>query len=151
MEPGAHAAAGLVFLLQAALLGLVAAAGSIDGRRAAIAAVVFLGLGWAAGMIVGHIGKLLSLAAWGSWPPGPRPRQSELYPRLPWQFEVLLFTAAVELLGGGIVFESETAARAGALLLVGAALAATLGAMITITNVSSLRRRRVAVAKPSRP
>ena len=139
--PGAHAAAGLVFLLQAALLGLVAAAGSIDGRRAAIAAVAFLGLGWAAGMIVGHIGKLLSFAAWGAWPPGPRPRQSELYPRLPWQFEALLFTAAVELLGGGIVFESDAAARAGALLLVAAALAATLGAMLTISNVLSLLRR----------
>ena len=139
--PGAHAAAGLVFLLQAALLGLLAAAGSIDGRRAAIGAVVFLGLGWAAGMIVGHIGKLVSLAAWGSWPPGPRPRQSELYARLPWQFEAVLFTAAVELLGAGIVVESDTAARAGALLLVGAALAAAIGAILTISNVSSLRRR----------
>ncbi len=139
--PGAHAAAGLVFLLQAALLGLLAAAGSIDGRRAAIGAVVFLGLGWAAGMIVGHIGKLVSLAAWGSWPPGPRPRQSELYARLPWKFEAALFTAAVELLGAGIVVESDTAARAGALLLVGAALAAALGVALTISNVSSLRRR----------
>lgn len=148
--PGAHAAAGLVFLLQAALLGLVAAAGGIDERRAAIGAVVFLGLGWAAGMIVGHIGKLISLAAWGSWPPGPRPRQSELYPRLLWQFEAVLFTAAVELLGGGIVLESNTAARVGSVLLAGAALAAVLGAAITVSSVSSLWRRRVVTAKFSR-
>lgn len=144
--PGAHAAVGLLFLLQAALLGLVAATGSIDGRRAAIGAVVFLGLGWAAGMIVGHIGKLVSLAAWGSWPPGPRPRQSDLYPRLPWQLEAALFAVGVELLGGGIVLESATTARAGALLLVGAALAAALGATLTISNVASLRRRRVVPA-----
>lgn len=146
--PAAHAAVGFVSLCQAALLGLVAAAGAIDERRAAIGAVVFLGLGWAAGMIVGHLGKLVSLAAWGSWPPGPRPRQAELYPRLPWQVEVVLFAPAVELLGAGIVLESDTAARAGAVLLVGAALAAIVGAGITVSQVASLRGGRREITAP---
>lgn len=149
--PAVHAALGLFFLAEAALLGLVAAAGAIDERRAAIGAVALLGLGWAAGMIVGHLGKLVSLAGWGSWPPGPRPRQAELYPRFPWQLEAMLFAPAVELFAGGIVFESDTAARAGAVLLVGAALAAVLGAGVTVARVASLRRARPEVTSRAQP
>ena len=59
--PAAHGAVGLFFLAQAALLGLAASAGLVEERQAAIAVVVLLGLGWAAGMIVGHLGKLVAL------------------------------------------------------------------------------------------
>jgi hypothetical protein len=68
--PVAHVALGLAFLLQAAALGLAAAAGGIDGRRAAVAGVVLLGVGWAVGVVLGHLGKLISLSGWGSWPLG---------------------------------------------------------------------------------
>jgi hypothetical protein len=134
--PAAHAAAGLVFLLQAALLGLAACTGLLDGRRAAIAAVLLLGLGWAAGMIVGNLGKLVSLSGWGSWPPGPRPRQAALYPRRPWQAEVLLFAPGVQLLALGVLLESAGTVRAGAVVLAASAAAALAGAGITVARVA---------------
>lgn len=149
--PTAHAVLGLFFLGQAGLLGLLAAAGALDERRATSGAVALLGIGWAAGMVVGHLGKLVSLSGWGSWPPGPRPSQAELYPRLPWQLEAALFAPAVELLAGGIVFGAEAAVRAGAVLLVGAALAALVGAGLTVVRVISLRRTQVDPAPRSRP
>ena len=140
--PAAHAAVGLCFLAQAALLGLAAAAGLVPERRAAIAAVLLLGLGWAAGMIVGHLGKLVSLSAWGSWPRGPRPRQAELYPRRPWQVEVVLLAAGVQLLAAGAFFEAGAVARTGAVLLAASAAAALVGAGTTVARVASGRRAR---------
>jgi hypothetical protein len=138
--PGAHAAAGLVFLAEAALLGLAGAAGLLDARRAAVAAVLLLGLGWAAGMIVGHLGKLLSLSAWGWWPRGPRPRQAELYPRRPWRVEIALFAVGVQTLAAGVLAGSGPAARAGAILLALAAAAALAGAAGTLAAARRLRR-----------
>jgi hypothetical protein len=138
--PAAHAAVGLCFLAQAALLGLAAAVGLAPERRASIAAVLLLGLGWAAGMIVGNLGKLVSLSAWGSWPRGPRPRQAELYPRRPWQAEVVLFAAGVQLLAAGVFFETGPAARAGAVLLAASAAATLAGAGSTVARVVSRRR-----------
>ena len=122
--PVAHVTLGLWFFLQAAALALLAAAGAAAERRAAVAAVLLLGIGWAAGTILGHLGKLISLSAWGSWPPGPRPKQAELYPRRGWQAEVLLFAPGVQLLAAGVVAESVTTARAGGVLLTAAALVA---------------------------
>lgn len=122
--PAAHVTLGLWFFLQAAVLALLAAAGAAAERRAAVAAVLLLGIGWAAGTILGHLGKLISLSAWGSWPPGPRPKQAELYPRRGWQAEVLLFAPGVQLLAAGVVAESVTTARAGGVLLTAAALVA---------------------------
>jgi hypothetical protein len=138
--PAAHAAVGLVFLLEAALLGLAAWAGVVDARRGAIAAVLLLGLGWAAGMIVGHLGKLVSLSAWGWWPRGPRPRQAELYPRLPWQAEVVLLAVGVQALAAGVLVGSGTAARAGAVALAAGAAAALVGAGGTLAAAGRLRR-----------
>ncbi len=138
--PVAHVALGLVFLLQAALVALGAAVGSLADRRAAVAGVLFLGLGWAVGVIVGHAGKLISLSGWGSWPPGPRPRQADLYPRAAWQLEVVLFAVGVELLAGGIVIDAEALARAGGALLLAAAVVALGCALETV--------RRVVVARP---
>jgi hypothetical protein len=136
--PVAHVAAGLILLLEAAVLGLGASTGLIAGRGAAIAAVVLLGLGWAAGVVLGHLGKLVSLSGWGSWPPGPRPKQADLYPRRVWQVEAVLFAVGVQALAVGIVLESEAVARAGALALVAAAAAALVGAATTVRRVAAL-------------
>jgi hypothetical protein len=138
--PVAHVAVGLVCLAQAALLALGAAAGVLADRRAAIAGVLFLGVGWAVGVIVGHAGKLISLSGWGSWPPGPRPKQADLYPRVGWQLESVVFALGVELLALGVLADAELVARAGGALLVVAALVALGSAVETV--------RRVVVARP---
>lgn len=138
--PVAHVAVGLVFLLQAALLALAAVVGVASDRRTAVAGVLFLGLGWAVGVVVGHAGKLVSLSGWGSWPPGPRPKQADLYPRGGWQVEAVLFAVGVELLAGGVALDSEIAARLGAVALVLAALVALGSAAETV--------RRVVVSRP---
>jgi hypothetical protein len=138
--PVAHVAIGLVFLAQAAVLALGAAAGVFSDRRAAIAGVLFLGVGWAVGVIVGHAGKLVSLSGWGSWPPGPRPKQAELYPRVGWQLESVLFALGVELLALGVLADADSLARAGGAMLVAAALVALGSAVETV--------RRVVVARP---
>jgi hypothetical protein len=138
--PVAHVAVGLVFLAQAAVLALGAAAGVLADRRAAIAGVLFLGVGWSVGVIVGHAGKLISLSGWGSWPPGPRPKQADLYPRVGWQLESVVFALGVELLALGVLADAESVARAGGALLVAAALVALGSAVETV--------RRVVVARP---
>lgn len=122
-----HVAIGLVMLLQAAALGLLAAAGVVEPRRAAIACIVLIGLAWAVGVVIGHLGKLASLSAWGSWPPGPRPRQAALYPRRLWQAELLLFAVAVETLAAGVLAASSPLTVAGAVLLPVSALEALIG------------------------
>jgi hypothetical protein len=139
--PAAHVAAGLVFLLQAALLALAAVAGVVADRRAAVGAVLLLGVGWAVGVVVGHAGKLISLSGWGSWPPGPRPKQADLYPRGGWQLESAVFPVGVELLAAGVVLDAEPVARVGAVLLVAAALVALGSALETV--------RRVVAGRPS--
>jgi hypothetical protein len=137
--PVAHVAVGLVFLLQAALLAFAAVAGIVSDRRAAVAGVLFLGVGWAVGVIVGHAGKLVSLSGWGSWPPGSRPKQADLYPRGGWQVESVLFAAGVELLAGGVALDSETVARLGAGALVVAAMVAFGSAAETVRRVVAAR------------
>lgn len=136
----AHVVVGLAFMAQAAALGLAGALDQIDGRRAAIAAVVLLGLGWASGVIVGHVGKLASLSGWGSWPPGPRPKQQALYPRRIWQLEVVAFAIGIELLATGVLLESQATTTVGGVTFVAAALLATLGVGETARRVA-LRRR----------
>jgi hypothetical protein len=93
--------------------------------------VIFLLLGWAAGVVLGHIGKLLSLSLWVWWPPGPRPKQSALYPRTVWLAQAVAFVAGVETVGLATLAGSAPAARAGAALLCVAALLAALGAALT--------------------
>lgn len=138
--PVAHVVVGLAFLAQAAALGLAGALDAIDGRRAAIAAVVLLGLGWASGVIVGHVGKLASLSGWGSWPPGPRPKQEALYPRRVWQLEVVVFAVGVELLAAGVVLQSQAITTVGGATFVTAALLATLGVGETARRVALGKR-----------
>lgn len=139
--PVAHVALGLAFLAQTAALALAAAAGVLESRRAAVACVLLLGLGWAAGTIVGHLGKLLSLSGWGSWPPGPRPTQGELYPRRGWQAEVAVFGLGVQTLAVGVLTASGATARSGAALLVLAASVALACAAETVRRVVSGRAR----------
>lgn len=138
--PVAHVVVGLVFAAQAAVLGALGTLDALDRRQAAIAAVLLAGIGWAAGVIVGQLGKLVSLSGWGSWPPGPRPRQEALYPRRLWQLEVALFAVAVEALAVGVLLESAPVALAGATAMVGAALLVVLAVGETLRRVAVGRR-----------
>ncbi|MFO7573032.1 MAG: hypothetical protein R6W48_10630 [Gaiellaceae bacterium] len=138
--PVVHVAVGLLFLAQAAVIGLAGALGAVDGRRAAITGVVLLGLGWAAGVVLGHLGKLAALSGWGSWPPGPRPSQASLYPRRLWQVEVGLFAVGVELLAVGTLATSTAIGRGGGALLAVAALVALSGVAETLRRVTAGRR-----------
>lgn len=138
--PVAHIVLGLAFLAQAAVLALAAATGILSNRRAAVAGVLLLGAGWAVGVIVGHLGKLISLSGWGSWPPGPRPRQAALYPRLGWQVESIAFAVGVEMLAVGVITDSPGLTRAGAAALVAAALTALTLAVETVRRVVRDRR-----------
>jgi hypothetical protein len=96
--------------------------------------VALLALGWAAGITLGHLGKLLSLSAWAWWPPGPRPKQADLYPRRTWLAEAVLFAAGAELLAVGALAGSAPLARAGGACLLAAALAALAGAALTFVR-----------------
>ncbi len=134
--PLAHLLAGGVFLAQAAVLGFVAAAGA-GGTRVVIAYVVFLLGGWAAGVVVGHLGKLLSLSLWVWWPPGPRPKQAVLYPRGLTLLEAAAFAAGIETLAIGVLAGSAVAARAGAAALVVSAVLTVAGAALTWSRRST--------------
>lgn len=140
--PVGHVALGLLFLAQAAALALGAAANAVDDRRAAVTAVLLLGIGWAVGVIVGHLGKLISLSGWGSWPPGPRPKQAELYPHRGWQLETVVFGLGVEALALGVLAGSGMTARGGAALLAVAAATALGCAAETVRRVARGRSRR---------
>jgi len=142
--PIAHFLAGVAFLAQAAACGLwLAAAGGSSPRLAELYALFLLG-GWAAGVTVGHAGKLASLSAWTWWPRGPRPAQAALYPRRAWLAEALLLAAGVETLAGGIAGRSGAAAVAGA-VLVAASAAVAAGAALT-----TLRRSGPALGRGAR-
>ena len=120
--PLAHFLAGACFLVQAAALGLAVLAGAGSQPRELTAYVVLLLGGWAAGVTLGHLPKLLSLSIWVWWPPGPRPKQQALYPRRLAQFETLAFAGGIETLALAAYLANSVAARAGAGLLLAAAL-----------------------------
>lgn len=132
--PLLHFAAGLFFLAQAAVLGLGMLFGTDVTARRLAAYVLALLLGWAAGATVGHVGKLLSLSAWTWWPPGPRPKQGDLYARRLWIAEAIAFAAGVELAIDGTLAGSTHVVAGGAVLLVGAALLACAGAALTLRS-----------------
>lgn len=137
--PVLHVAAGLVFLAEAAVIALLAVAGLVDERRGAVAGVVLVGLGWAAGVIAGHAGKLISLSGWGSWPPGPRPPQGAFYPRRGCQAEVVLFATGIQTMTAGVLADSAGVTRAGAVVLVASASVALACALESIRRVVKLR------------
>ncbi|HZT15240.1 MAG TPA: hypothetical protein VFA19_04780 [Gaiellaceae bacterium] len=128
--PLAHVLAGGLLLVQAAAFGLAAAAGA-GGPRLAIAYVILLLGGWAAGVVVGHVGKLLSLSFWVWWPPGPRPKQAELYPRRIGLAAASAFAAGVETLALATLAGSPVAARAGAAAVCLSAVLSVVGAAAT--------------------
>lgn len=138
--PLAHVLAGAAFLVQAAAFGFATLAGALDAWRGAAVFALFLVVGWAAGVTLGHLGKLLSLSAWSTWPPGPRPKQAALYPRLPWKLEALLFAAGVELVGVGILTGGAALARAGAALVVASAVLAVAGCVTTVARAMARGR-----------
>ena len=72
----------------------------------------------------------MSSPAW--WPPGPRPKQSALYPRGVWLVEAIVFAVGIELLVNGVLGGSESLTLLAGLLLVGAAGAACAGALLTL-------------------
>ena len=128
--PLGHLLAGAAFLVQGAVCGLVSASGH-GGVRLVEAYIVFLLLGWAAGVVVGHVAKLLSLSIWVWWPPGPRPKQGALYPRRLALAETVAFGVGVEVLALGVLAGSTAAARVGAALVaVSALLAAATAAEV---------------------
>jgi hypothetical protein len=129
--PLAHTLAGGLFLAQAATLGIAVLAGPISPRTGLTAYVIFLLLGWAAGVTLGHLGKILSLSLWVWWPPGPRPKQTTLYPRRIWLAEAVAFAAGVELVGVAVLVANPETARAGGVLLILAASLAASGAALT--------------------
>ena len=132
--PLAHLLTGVFFLLQAAALGAAVLVGAIASRTGLTAYVVFLLIGWAGGVTLGHVGKLLSLSLWVWWPPGPRPKQASLYPRRIWLAEAAAFAAGVELVAAGVLVGSTGVARAGGSVLVIAAALAAGGAWRTWTR-----------------
>lgn len=132
--PLAHLAIGGCFLVQAVGVG-VAAAIEPGHVRVVSAYVVFLLVGWAAGVVFGHVGKLLSLSLWVWWPAGPRPTQAALYPRRLHLGEAGAFLIGVEALALGVLAGSAGVARGGAALL-------ALSALLTIGGAVTTWRRR---------
>lgn len=129
--PIAHFLTGLAFLAQAALTGLWLLHERRPSGRLEELYVLFLLGGWAAGVTLGHLGKLFSLSAWASWPPGPRPKQASLYPRRTWLVEALLFTVGIETLAVGILAHSQPTAYLGASALIASAATATAATLAT--------------------
>ena len=140
--PLLHLITGACFLAQAAALGLALITGAEPQQRGLAAYVLLLLLGWAAGVTLGHLPKLLSLSIWVWWPPGPRPKQDALYPRRLAQLEAALFAVGVETTAIGVYAGSSAAARAGAALV---AAAAVLAAATTV-DVWNRRSRPPAAA-----
>jgi hypothetical protein len=133
--PLLHLFAGAAFLVQAAILGFVLLAGAGPQQRGIAAYVLLLLLGWAAGVTLGHLPKLLSLSIWVWWPPGPRPKQHALYPRRLAQAEATLFAAGVETAAIGTYVGSSVGARTGT------AVVAAAAALTAATSTIVWRRR----------
>ncbi len=129
--PLVHLLTGVLFLLQAAGLGTAMLVGLVSTRTGFAAYVILLLLGWAAGVTVGHLGKLLALSLWVWWPPGPRPKQATLYPRRLWLAEAASFAVGIELLAAGTLAASREVTVIGAAVLTGAALLAGTAAGVT--------------------
>ncbi|HEY6963216.1 MAG TPA: hypothetical protein VI408_15125, partial [Gaiellaceae bacterium] len=126
--PLGHLLAGAAFLVQAVVVGVVAALG-VGGTRTVVAYVVLLLGGWAAGVVTGHVPKLLSLSVGVWWPPGPRPKQAALYPRRLMLAEALVFAAGIELLAAGVLAGSVAVTRTGSVLVLAATLLVAAAAL----------------------
>ena len=145
--PLTHVVTGMFFLGQAAILGIGMLFG-LDASPARLTAyVVALLVGWAGGVTLGHLGKLLSLSAWAWWPAGPRPKQAALYPRRVWLVEAIVFAVGIELLLNGVLGGSEPVVLLAGLLLAGGAATALAGAAVTVhAGRPALRRTRALIS-----
>jgi hypothetical protein len=131
--PIAHVLTGLVCLCEAAVLaGFLL--GHVGSGGVLFAYALLLLLGWAGGITLGHVGKLLSLSAWTWWPPGPRPKQAALYARGLWAIEAVAFALGVQLLAASSLAASPALARAGGAFLAASALLALAGAVHTLRH-----------------
>jgi len=130
--PLVHFLTGALFLAQAAVLGVLALLDVVDPWRTGPAYVVFLLVGFAAGVTLGHLGKLLALSAWHWWPPGPRPKQAWFYPRRLWLAEAASFAVGIEALALGVLARSEAVAAAGAAMIVLSAALACGAVLFTL-------------------
>src|SRR4029079_5908856 len=147
--PLVHLVTGLFFLGQAAVLGLGMVLGLAAPRRRLVAYVVALLVGWAGGVTLGHLGKVLSLSAWAWWPARPRAEQAALYPRRVWLVEAIVFAVGIELLLNGVLGGSEPVVLLATLLLAGAAANALAGAAVTVhAGRPALRRTRALISGP---
>jgi hypothetical protein len=144
--PLTHVVTGMFFLLQASILGIGMLLGLDASPPRLTAYVVALLVGWAAGVTLGHLGKLLSLSAWTWWPQGPRPKQAALYPRGVWLVEAIVFAVGIELLVNGVLGGSEVVTLLAGMLLVGSAAAACVGAALTLRGGRRALGLRVARA-----
>ena len=138
--PLLHALTGIVFLVQATVLGVVLLSRPGDGRVATAYALTIV-VGWGVGVTVGHVGKLLSLSAWVWWPPGPRPKQAAHYNRGTWAAEAVAFFVGVELLVDAAMSGSTVVAHLGGGALVLAAVLALTGAAQTMSSATSTTHR----------
>lgn len=129
--PIVHVAVGFVCLVEAAVLAVTLLASSPEiGRLTAYVALLLVG--WAAGITLGHLGKLLSLSAWMWWPPGPRLKQAALYPRRLWLAEASAFAVGVQLVAAAAFWTVPWAARVGTAALVVSAVLALFAAARTL-------------------
>ncbi len=128
--PLAHVVTGMFFLAQAAILGIGMLLG-LDASSARLTAyVVALLVGWAGGVTLGHLGKLLF--GLGLVAARPAAEQAALYPRRVWLVEAIVFAVGTELLVNGVLGGSETVALLAGLLRAGAAATALVGAALTV-------------------
>lgn len=135
--PLGHVLIGVACIAQAIVVAAAVRADVLSSDRGMEAYVLLILVGWAVGITLGHAGKLMSLSVWASWPPGPRPKQHQLYPRRLWQAETILFALAVEALVAATMLGVATLARAAAALLSTSAITAA------VATGQSWRRRRI--------
>jgi hypothetical protein len=126
--PLVHLALGLASAAAAVAIMLGAWAGTWDPYRAVIPATILALVGMGAGITSGHLFKVVPMLVWTgrfaalAGTPGA-PRLADLYPAPLAAAEQVAFAAGLALLAGGTAAGSAPLARAGAVLLVVAALA----------------------------
>lgn len=135
--PLVHFLIGVLCLVEAGIAIGALLAGHRSARLEELAALLLLG--WATGVTLGHMGKLLAVSAWTWWPPGPRPKQAAFYPWSLWLAEAVAFGLGLQLVAAGVLAGSEAAVQSGAGLLVAGAVLALGGCARTVAaSVPSL-------------
>ncbi len=110
-----------------------------DEPRELTAYALLLVLGWAAGVVLGHVGRLLGLSAWTWWPPASAPKQDAFFDRRAWALEAVAFAVPSSCSRSGLSRAVSHVSRAGGVLLVTAALLALYGALRTTWSPRTFR------------